>query len=857
MNIVNKLTLRHLKENKSRTVITTIGIIISVAMITAVFVAMASFMQLDADVTYLTGGHKHAIFYIDENQYEKLKNDDRIETIGVTANFNDYSSYKLEQGATDRSKTGDFYQGDYTHLNQMITGDYDGILPKNDGEIAVEQEFIEKNKLGWKIGDTVTIPVGMRYYIDDDGSEMYISGVYFGDEEFELRGDEEYKITAILHKNPATVGFNIVQGIDLNQLTDQNNLRLGATIELKDVNYKSLNTLKDIVKEYNIEEYRFNNDYLETHLAIDENSTVVMSLLPIVIIILLIIIVASIVLIYNAFAMSISERVRYLGMLSSVGATRKQKKLSVYYEGFILGAVGIPVGILAGITGIGITLKALGSKIIETGMINGVSDKNMSMRVVLPIWAIIGIILFSILTIFISSFVPSHKASSVTPIDAIRQREEIKVKARSLRSPKIIRLIFGYEGELAYKNLKRNGRKGRVITASIALSVILFLSVNSFCALFSQTIDLEASVPYQIQLTADYKDKESVSKDLESIDGINDFYGITLSYYYVSKDDESEIGSKLYKVFADTKALNKSYSNLFDDMRIIYINELDQKDFDELCRKNNITIDERNDAITAVIMNNTDHKNNSNKVYNDSILGKTFTINNSEVFRLAGFVDYDKDNYACNLNPPSGISIYVSVDASYDWFIKNSENPDTAYMYQYGIVTDSHEQVMDGIYDLDGKYETLYAYDIVESLQMMNTLTFVLQVFVYGFIALISLITIANIINTISTGIQMRRKEFAMLKSVGTAPNGFNKMMVLESAFYAMKALVFALPISVVIGFAMTKALSSNAIPFTLNIPLYLCVIAVVFVIVGITMLYSMHRLKKDNIVETLKEEIN
>lgn len=152
--------------------------------------------------------------------------------------------------------------------------------------------------------------------------------------------------------------------------------------------------------------------------------------LPLVAIILVIIIIASVVLIYNSFGMSLSERVRYLGMLASVGATKQQKKMSVYYEGFILGIIGIPVGIGAGILGIGITLKAVGGKIIETGMLNGVDSTNMDMNVVVPLWAIAGIILFSVLTIFISSVVPSRKASAVTPIDAIRQCKEITVKAK-------------------------------------------------------------------------------------------------------------------------------------------------------------------------------------------------------------------------------------------------------------------------------------------------------------------------------------------------------------------------------------------------------------------------------------------
>jgi putative ABC transport system permease protein len=138
----------------------------------------------------------------------------------------------------------------------------------------------------------------------------------------------------------------------------------------------------------------------------------------------------------------------------------------------------------------------------------------------------------------------------------------------------------------------------------------------------------------------------------------------------------------------------------------------------------------------------------------------------------------------------------------------------------------------------------------------MNTIIYVLKVFVYGFIVLITMITIANIINTISTGIALRRKEFAMLKSVGTTPKGFTKMISLESAFYGMKAVIFGIPISLLISFAINKALGENTIPFEINWLLYIAVILIVFAIVGMSMFYSVSKLKDDSIIETLKEDI-
>lgn len=856
MKITNRLTLRHLKENKSRSVTTVLGICVSVAMITAVFVAIASFLNLFGDVNLISGGNKHAILDVNQTQLQQLKDDSRISAVGISPDP-EYYSYQIENRKSDSKGTGDFYCGDEINLRQMLTGEYDGTIPKNKNEIAVEESFIKDNNLDWKIGDTVSIPVGTRTLFDEEADGVFTTaGAYVTGEEFEIENIEQYKITAILRNNPATLNYSIILGCDINELNLGEKDTVSASIELKKVNHKSLDEINSIIKEYSIENYDINKHYLETKFAIDEESTLATSILPITAIVLLIIMIASVVLIYNAFAMSVSERVRYLGMLASVGATKRQKKESIYFEGLILGAVGIPVGILAGIAGIGITLKSVGSKIISTGMIAGVSDSDMDMKVVVPLWVIAATVIFSILTILISSFIPARKASLITPIDAIRQRNEIKIKAKKLRSPKVIRKVFGYEGEIAFKNLKRNGRKSRVIIASIALSVVLFLCCNYFCQIFSQSIDMEVDVPYQIQTEVNYSDRESYEKELDKIAGINAYYCISNDYYELS---ESADKSGIDQSVRNKEYLTDTYKNLFNSTQFLVINFIEDEDFNELCKANSIDYNEyyKKDTVKGLLMNNINHKSNSSKVFNDKVLGTK--VSNGEIV-ISDFVKYDKNNYVCNLNPKNKISVYVPADHYYS-VMENSGKYESFddISYMIGIETDDHEKVFNNIQDmLDEKgYKGTFVQDYIEVFQMMNTITFVLEVFIYGFIALITLITVANIINTISTGIAMRRKEFAMLKSVGTTPKGFRKIVSLESVFYGLNALVFSIPISILISYAMNKALASNIVPFELNWILYAAVILVVFAIVGLTMSYAVSKLKNDSIIETLKEDIN
>lgn len=854
MNIVNKLTLRHLKENKGRTVITTLGICVSVAMITAVFVAAASFLNLFAEIDFLASGHRHAIFEANSSQLQQLKDDDRIERVGVRA---ESESFQLEGDKSKSARTGDIYVGDKVNLEQMFTVGYDGTIPENGNEIAVEQKFIERNNLDWKIGDTVTIPLGVRYLVEENGEKSYIAGRYFSDEQFELTDVGEFKITAILHENPPTsVSGSIVKGLDLSSYTISDDKPVQALIELKEVNHDSLNVIKSMISDYNIQEYNVNTEYLATVFAVDKDNATAMSLLPLVMIILVIIMIASVVLIYNSFGMSLSERVRYLGMLASVGATKKQKKASVYYEGLILGIIGIPVGIIAGIAGISITLKAVGAQIIDSGMLSGVSSENMQMSVTIPIWAIIAIVIFSALTIFISAVIPARKASSITPIDAIRQRQEIKIKAKKIKSSKLVRKVFGYEGELANKNLKRNGRKSRVITASIALSVILFLSCNYFCQMFTMSADM-GSMQYQINTMVRLDNKDEFCKLLDDIADIDDYYCINNDMFELSEAAGKE-GTD--QSITNSDYTTNGYSKFFNSKRNMFLNYIDDEDFNKLCQANGIDYKKYyGDTARALVLNNVNHETDS-EIFNEKLLGTNYHYSYGQEatdIELSDFVKYDSKNYICNLNPANSISLYMPYSISRDVLNKGMSDKDLLYMI--GVETDKHAEVTESIQKIidENDFGSGYVSDYIDLMKSMNTIAFVLQVFVYGFIALISLITIANIINTISTGIAMRRKEFAMLKSVGTTPKGFRKMVMLESVFYGLKALVFALPISVLISILMNKTVASNAIPFELDWKLYLAVILAVFVIVGLSMLYSVSKLKNDSIIETLKEEIN
>lgn len=858
MNITNKLTYRHLKENKGRTVVTTLGICVSVAMITAVFVAMASFLNLFGEIGKISSGNWDACYYyLNQSQIEQVEKDSRISKVGLKYG-GENKSFQIKNPTSYKRGTADMIIGDKSYFEMVLTGNFDGKVPANENEVAVEKNFLDKNGMkDAKVGDKIVLTQGQRQL--DDGS--YVTGSYFDKgEKFVPSGDEkEYTITAILHTNPATKYSSVWRGISEDEIKNGD---ICAYFTLTKHDSSAYSTIEAIQKDYKIDDYQANEDVLASYLSGRQDGFLV-TMLPIVLVVLILIVIASVMLIYNAFGMSLSERVRYLGMLASVGATKSQKRKSIYFEGAILGAIGIPVGILAGILGIGITLKLVGHKIISTGMIVGVNDSNMQMKTVVPAWAIIGIILVSIFTIFISAFIPARKASKITPIDAIRQRQEIKVKPKKLKAPKYIKKIFGYEGELAYKNLKRNGKKSRLITVSIALSIVLFISCNYFCSMFIQASGYEKTIPYQIYAIISLEHKKELEDALDKMQNVDKYYVDMVNSNY-------SLGKKGNLKDTDIKNLshyNSSYAKLFENGSVtMAIHYIDDSEFNKLCQNNDIDYNSfYGKNVKCLLLNNLTHKQDTSKVFNNSIIGQHIAERDEFVnegdepldFEVGGLVKYDKNSLPCSFVPANVVGVFVPY-SQYVNVIEKGLEPNDVKLAMC-IETDEHKEVAENLTTLlnENDFGGNYVLDNVDALETMNTVIFIIQVFVYGFITLISLITIANIINTISANIALRRKEFAMLKSVGTTPKGFSKMVSLESVFYALKAVIFGVPISVLISVVLNKMLGESSIPYHFDIKLYLSVVIIVFVLISITMIYSVRKLKDDNIIEALKEDIS
>lgn len=885
MRIENKLTLAHLKQNKRRTIVTLIGIVISVAMIVSVFIGIASFMNYyERSIISMTSNYHFGIREVSEKQLEILRSDERIESIGLQEyGKSDTSGVRLKGAKSLRHSTGyvNWYNDDA--FKQMDIEELEGAFPKNNNEILISQAYIDNNNLDWKIGDTITLQLGRRHDdVEYDYFHLSKTGDYVYGEVFDFVENRSFVISGIIKDKRMTWEEGQMYSV-----CDENSSYY-ASVKLKKLNPFSIYTIRDIAQKLganpnNMGKYGIglNDDLLASHFCGSLDGVLVKKYIPIGLSVLLIILVAAFMLIYNAFGISLNERTKYLGMLSSVGATRRQKLRSMYFEGVVLSAIGIPIGTI-----LGTVIMAIAMKIVSNGNYDIVAP-----RFVFPLWTLALGIIFCLATIFISLSIPAKKVSNETAIEAIKGSNTVEYK--SSRSPFLIKKLFGFEGALAYKNFRRNGKKNRIITASIAISVVLFLCVNYFCSLATE-LYCGFDAPYQVSVSVSSLYKDTVINDIKEMDGIEDVFSINSVRSCYGKAD-FDLSSD--RAITEVDNTTKKYKNLWKDVDLdLWF--IDNDAFDTLCKNNGIDpkpyyeTDGKN--FECVIMNNIDHKKNGNKVFNDNISGCVIKGNERQMveneeyaedmgikdmtdeeieeflklwnadmrsYTITGMVDYDENNYVCNLNPPRTISAYAPYSSYLAFHViteEDIENDDCGIVL-FGAVTDEHERITEEInlyFDSHPEYaEDAGAFDEKEYPEKMAQMVKTLKMFTYGFILLISIITLANIINTITTSINLRKREFAMVKSIGLDPKGFKKMISLESLFYGIEALFVSAPISVGINMFINKKLEDGRIPFEIDLLMYAVVIVAVFLFVGGTMLYSINKAKNDNIIESLKSD--
>jgi hypothetical protein len=843
MNILNKLSIKNLKLNKKRTISTIIGIVLSVALICAVATMATSFRETLLQGAISKRGYYHIkLSDITENDIKDIKNNRDIKDIK-----------QIQEVGYAELKTSQNKDKPYIHLYSMENSTFEflkfklieGNFPQNENEIIISKHIITNGKSDIKIGDTITLDVGKR--ISSDNIELDSSCSYNSEhEKIEDSEKHTFKVIGMIERpdytfeNTGDPGYTMIT-TNLNRGKTEAYLSLkkpkeykSSISELLGVNYDDLDVIEKNGGETKYK-HEINSEILRWEVFAFSDSTVSM-LYSVIGVVIFIIIFTSVFCIRNSFAISITEKIKMYGMLSSVGATRKQIKKNVIFEAMALGLIGIPLGILSGLFADFVLLKIVNVLLSDAlvGYANGIVFKVS----IIPI--IISIIL-GFITIYLSAISSAKKAAKVSPIEQLRNSDEIKIKNKKLKTPKIIEKVFKTGGVLAYKNLKRSKKKYRTTVISIAVSVFIFIIMNAFITnMFDLTGQYYEDYDYNFIVESSKFTDEEINKIVkqESVESYHILYQPKRMYEIRDLSKIHEYGKELI-----TEELSgEKYCGL-------YLVALDEASFKEYSKKIGVKFEDVKD--TGILC---DEYNEYDKETGAVELKRLYKYEKGDT--IVG--EYNKEELKIKVGDVSKIKPYglerVFYDGGYLVVNKNEfKNIDFSDDVTITIQSNNTTELQTAIEEKDSSLTIVNLEDVAKEEKSMILVT---NIFLYGFIAVITLIGVTNIFNTITSNMELRQKEFAMLKSIGMTKKEFNRMINLETLFYGTKSLLYGIILGLLGTLAMYKAFSVK-IDAGMYIPIKPIIISVIFVfiLIFIIMRYSISKINKQNTIETIRKE--
>lgn len=832
LNLLNRLTIKSLKLNKKRTVVTIVGIILSIMLITAVSSIFSSLISSATDYERQYKGNYHAAFSnIPASELETIYNNRKIKTVNVVENIGfaaiDSKStekpYALVKAFSDNA------------LNNLAVNLIEGRLPENENEILIPKNLSTNGGSSLKTDDEITLNIGQR--IDASSNSLPTDVDYMPDEKLENMVYHTYKIVGLCESLPFNIepysspGFTFITHLDDKAVSSAMDLDLYLEytkdgVRNADKLTSDISRLSSSYKLISVNSYLIQLETNPFSIPIIETLSVA------VFIVLLIIVFTSVFCIKNSFDISITEKTRQYGMLRSVGATRKQIQKNVFYEGGILGLIGIPAGIATGFLASFILVN------VSDIFLKDIFNASFQLEFSFSLFSVIIAVVLGIITIYFSSLGSARKAAAVSPIISIKNSAGIKMSQKQLKAPKLIRRIFGIGGEISYKNLKRNKKKYRTTTISITVSVFVFIALYSFMNLLSGTINDELAIPeYNIKFTI-YSDTEpDLVKQLTSLDNIEDY-----TILRTSPIAETSAGEN------DEALHDETYRPT------IYMAAIGDEQYDKYI--SSIGLD-----LEAVKNKGILYKSDKTKDVSSSGYAAAKNYDVSDIIK--GYFENDPDIVF------PGIEVGAVTDKKpfglgdmEDFIVVSDEFYDSANTSNYYISilyrSDDADALQDDIENIIS--ESLLAgreyhiNNIDEDVRILNNFRTLVAIFLYGFIIVIALIGVTNIFNTITTSMELRRPEFAMLRSIGMTKKEFNRMIRLESLFLGLRSLICG----VIIGLALSVVIYKVAgLISSYRPPIIAIVISsiVVFVLISLIMRYSINRINKQNIIETIRNE--
>lgn len=932
MNLMKTLTLKNLKLNRKRTIVTIVGIILATALLSALVTLVSSFQYSMIEYQKQKDGDFHVKFSnVKMSELSEFKNNRNIESTFETMGM----GFAKLDGCKNEDKPYAYVMAtDEAGFERGCFKLIEGRMAKNEDEIVIPRHLKTNGRIDIKVGDEITLDVGKRY---DSNTEGVISENCAYEHEAETLTDtvtKHYKVVGIMERpgygmeDYSAAGYTFVTysdelaaidngtkseaseadttltvysrytqkalrnkdavtadiiGVDEKLFEKANNSSVEMSSEESDRFLKEMENAK-----YDI----YMNGYLINYECVFPIDGSFKALFTVAAVVALIIILTSVYCIKNSFNISITEKIRQYGMLASVGATRRQIKSSVKTEAAMLGVVGIPVGTMSGILASLILVKVVNA--LSAGWLNVA----LSFHTSLP--ALILAVILSIATIYFSATGSARRAAKVTPLEAIRNTKEIKIKSAKLKTPAIIGRIWGIGGVISYKNIKRNNKKYRTTVTSIVICSVTFIVISYFMSMAFSVVGMSyASADYNIGINMSCKkdiDIEKFSKLLSGIEGAED--------YLVGAGYDFDVSKPEY-----TKEYGEYCRQLYDDgedvSQMFLITVLDDKSYDKYASDAGI----KNAAAGAILVNKCTfdvYNENSSKyvkkemelykykagdtiecgynVYDDASSDDNAAEGDTESSTEdnSGYVDEETINNGVRKTVDVTIAgVTDKVPIGYNGYSNtllfmnqkgfeslwgdgkngNEIKPGYASYSAYVVAenADEYQDTFEKETEENPEYSQIsfYVSNLDKQMRDEKSLFTLLGVFAYGLIVVIALIGITNIINTLSTGMELRSREFATLRSIGMTDKQFVGMVRLESVFISVKALVIGVPLGILISYLLCVMMNRMDDAIIYEPPykaIILCILVVIMLIYAIMKL-SMTKLRHNNIIETIKNE--
>lgn len=801
-----ELSKRYLKHNKKRTILTLLGIILSLSLIATIglFVKSGEVSQIE-NVKYENGNSFHLGYatYTDEI-FTKISNNPNVEKYGIMERG-------TEIGINDITFTEYYMDKAATELFQYSVKE--GRMPKSSNEIVIDQWSKEYIKEGLKVGDTIIL----------DSKQYTIVGFLKNEEYFQ----KEKQARAIIFSNAPKNGQLMVE------ISEKANFK------------ETLKTLSDLTTKENL----IRNEELIRLGQFGSNRVLIAA----AIIGVLIVLSATIIVIYNSFQINVAERVKQFGLLRSLGATKKQIRNIVFREATLLLLIAIPIGVLISVGAI------YAINYVFTILLDGNSPISL---VNIDLGILILSIVITTIAVYISSFIPAHFVGNISPLVAVSNRVVIKKDEIKRRKYSLLKKVFSYKVVMAIKNIRRNPARCQTMILSIVVSSALFITFTSFIDdVFTiksprgayENIDLEISNNYGTE------GEEATNTIINEVSKVGNIENMYLKYDEVFGSAEIPNDKKIIE--AGSIFSREKYKDGYRDTLDLRLKSYDSEALKEINKNlisGSIDLDIMNKENGVILVENGKARDNETfKLYmgklanykvNDEI---TILRDGKEAkFKILGIV---KDDIFERWDSPNTLNLITTKKVA-----EELTNEDLRVKYINISLMDKSLDIKTSnqINNILRSYDSYFLTNYVDMNANQRSSMIMIQVLVYGFISVIALISSINIINTITMNITLRRKESAMLKSIGMTQKDLKRMIAYEGLFYGVFGGVLGAIIGCALSYTLYKVMSEMAeIQWKIPIGLSLITILIAMTISYLSTLIPMKKIEKDNVIEAIREE--